>query len=478
MNLLIRKKGGFTLKESRTGIPEQAEYTEFVSKLLDHGTDNTNPYNSFGFTAGPTSPGKRFASSSADNISTKFVQEEHSDAWEFTAGGPPAEDSSVPPTLRSQSGSRLDRRSPSKVTRRPVPPRPGANPAPPNGGGAEDAPATGFSAAQWGEKIGSEHFVPQHATSASASPTRRSNSRKNSKPVKMTRGGTAGIVDEDDEIPTATAGWQDVPSGTQSPMAMDIDTPPVKEDTETFRMSQADGPRKIPVEPTRPEWRAGDINENPPPIPERPSLTTDTTAGVATQSKSAPSTANPFPAQTGGSEDSEEFRANFTDFKKVEPFTDPKPTGLQSFADLRTTLPFESRASSHVPLEKVQSVPHLEFPPAPVAPRLPPTMAVPGLRPSNAQWRKYASDFYNYMDKWETFNDKVLTHFAARQTELGKRRQQSGRAWLESAQGVDGAGMYQTELEQDHDIRKQWIRTCDEHQARIREFVTFRDRAK
>ncbi|KAK9774772.1 putative J domain-containing protein [Seiridium cardinale] len=480
LDRVIRKKQLSTQEAEEIRVQERKEYPSLDSNLRGGIDDNTNTYDSFGFPADPSTPGKRFASSSAENISTKFVDEQP-EAWEFTAGGPSTVESHVPFTSRSQSGSRLGRQPSSKFNRRPVPPIPGANPAAPTNVAPEGTSTAGFSAAQWGEKIGSEHFVPQPSTSASASPTRRASSRKNSKPVKVTRGGSAGIVDEDDEIPTTTAGWQDVPkppSGTQSPMAMDIDTPPIDKDSEALKRSQAHSARKIPVEPTRPEWRAGDANGNAEAPTQRPTLSTDAAGTTASPSKSAPSTANPFAIHNGGSEDSEEFRANFSDFKKVEPFTDPQPTGLQSFADLKTTLPFESRASAQIPLERAEPTPHLEFPTAPVAPRLPPTMAVPGLRPNNTQWRKYAQDFYNYMEKWEAFNDKVLTHFAARQQEMKQRRQQVGRAWLEGAHGMDGASLYQAELEQDHDVRKQWMRTCDEHQSRVREFVTFRDRAK
>ncbi|KAI1874793.1 uncharacterized protein JN550_002222 [Neoarthrinium moseri] len=484
MSSLVEKKCGSTpVKSTEKGVNKHHKIN-FVSKCdrLGYDTDSDTP-NSFAFDSNQSAAGqKRFASSSADNINTQFVNDENLESsWEFKAGGVSPDDAPTPSAkLRSQSGSRLGRRSPTKINRRPVPPRPEA------GQGSEDTTKAGFSAEDWGEKIGSEHFFPQPTPSASASPTRRTNSRKNSKPVKVTRGGSAGIVDEDDEIPTATRGWQDEPkpAGAQSPMAMDIDTPPVEKNDDTPKVSQPNGVRNIHVEPSRPEWRAGDLNGNPPPQPPRPTLNTDASAGVpfvgnpVIQSKSAPSTANPYANLNGGSEDSEEFRTTFSDFKNVEPLADPKPTGLQSFADLKTTLPFESQPSSTVPLDKVHPVPPLAFPIAPTAPRLPPTMAITGIRPSAGQWRKYAQEFYVYMEKWESFNQKVLDHFAARQKQMITRRQQHGRVWLDAMQGKDGASVYLADLEQDHDVRKQWARACDDHQARIREFMAFRDRVK
>lgn len=454
---------------------------------------NVDTHNSFSFGAdhgreGQSAGQKRFASSSAENINTTFVDDEHEhmDGWEFKAGGTSTDGASG---LRSQSGSRHGKRSPTKISRRPVPTRPDTDPVPPMQQNSDDTSKTGFSAEEWGEKIGPQHFVPQPAPSGSASPTRRANSRKNSRPIKMTKGGTAGLVDEDDEIPTAPSGWQEVPKyaprmSSPAPMDIDTETPPAEASNDAASTAPTNGARNINVEPTRPEWRPGNINGNPPPVPPtRPPLHTEAaskpfTGESITNPKPAPAATNPFVGMNGGSEDSEEFRTNFADFKKVEPFTDPKPTGLHSFADLKTTLPFESQPSGQVPLDKPQSVPSLAFPTAPVAPRLPPTMAVSSVRPNNASWRKYAQDFYNYMEKWELFNQKVLDHFTTRQANLIERRQKHGRSWLDGMQGQDGAGLYLVDLEQDHDVRQQWMRACEEHQTRVREFVAFRDRAK
>lgn len=105
-------------------------------------------------------------------------------------------------------------------------------------------------------------------------------------------------------------------------------------------------------------------------------------------------------------------------------------------------------------------------------------MTVTAIRPSMSHFRKYALEFGTYMDKWEIFNQKVLDHFVARQLQHTSRRQQLGPSWLDTTAGGDMARTYQAEAEQDHEVRKQWNRACDEHQNRIREFVTFRDRMK
>ncbi|KAK7956177.1 DnaJ domain-containing protein [Apiospora aurea] len=443
-------------------------YDEFKT-----GADYLN--SSFTFTSDPStsaqSPGQAqfSANGSSENINTKFVDDQNEDGWEFKAGGPSA-GSPTPSRKGSRSGSRIGR-SPA----RPVPrPRHATNPMPATQESEEEVSKAGFSAGEWSEKIGPQHFVPQPTKSVPGSPTRRAPSRKNSKPVKMTMG-TAGLVE--DEESSSSDGWREIPptpTGVDSPNAMDIDPP-----GEWRRYAKGTSQWG-----TRPEWRAGHVEGAAPPVPPRPTSTIEaanaTGAGRGDMhSNSVPASANPFAAPVGGSEDSEEFLTTFADFKKCEPFAEPAPTGLKSFADLKSTLPFDSKPSETIPLERDQPVGvSLDFPTPPVAPRLPPTMAVPSIRPNVATFRKYAQDFGNYMDKWEVFNQKVLDHFVARQEQYKLRRQQLGLAWLDSAQGGDIARIYQNEVEQDHEVRKKWSQWCDEHQSRMREYVAFRDRVK
>ncbi|KAK7927139.1 DnaJ domain-containing protein [Apiospora marii] len=445
---------------------------------LKTGADDPS---SFTFSSDPTTsaPSPNQAqfntNGSSENINTRFVDDQNEDGWEFKAGGP-STSSPTPSRKGSRSGS--SRRSPA----RPIPrPRQATNPMPSTQESEEEISKTGFSAGEWNEKIGPQHFVPQPSKSASGSPTRRAPSRKNSKPVKMTMG-TAGLVE--DEESSSSDGWREVPptpTTTDSPNAMDIDPP---EEGDATPKGPANGVRNIHVEPNRPEWRAGNVEGAAPPVPPRPTSTIEAanlpvTGHGNVQSTSAPASANPYAAPVGGSEDSEEFRTTFADFKNCEPFAEPAPTGLKSFADLKSTLPFDSMPSEAIPIEREQPVGvPLAFPTPPVAPRLPPTMAVPSIRPSTAVFRKYAQDFGNYMDKWEIFNQKVLDHFVARQEQYKLRRQQLGLSWLESGQGGDVARTYQNEVEQDHEIRKKWSQWCDDHQSRVREFVVFRDRMK
>jgi hypothetical protein len=258
--------------------------------------------------------------------------------------------------------------------------------------------------------------------------------------------------------------------------AMDIDTPPPLERTEeTSQAPKVNGARKYSTEPYRADWRAGDVNGASAKAVGSISGTNGTKDIFSGTNSAQPAVGvtNPFSSQHGGSEDTDEFRTTFTEFKGVEPFTDPKPSGLKSFTDLKSTLPFESKPSEQIPVDIKPPPGPLEFPSPPVAPRLPPTMGVAGIRPNISSFRKYSQDFYNYMDKWEAFHNKVIAHFATRQEEFKLRRQRRGANWLE-----DGARDYLTELDQDLDVQRKHADACAEHRKRVAEFVEFRDRVR
>ncbi|KAI5868557.1 hypothetical protein GGS23DRAFT_609241 [Durotheca rogersii] len=407
---------------------------------------------------------------SADNINTKFVEDEHPDDWKFSAGTTSAGEPVTPTKARAPSRNRINRRQ----TAKPRPAQPERMPSMQEN--FANATQQGFSAGEWSDKIGSQHFEPQPPRSTSNSPTRRANAKK-SRPVKMTAG-SAGLVD--DELNEGRPEKTPPPSGTvptsaDSSTAMDIDTPPSQKVDGTPKASHANDARKIPVEPHREEWRAGDVNgvHPKPPSPTRDGNPTQDHAAAA--SIPAPT---PFVAQHGGSEDSEDFRTTFSDFNNVAPFAASAPTGLKDLGDLKSTLPFPSRPSEQIPLEREQLpkfVP-LSFPTPPVAPRLPQTSV--GYRSNHANFRKYAQDFYQYMEKWENFNTKIMRHFSTRQEHFVLRRQQRGSAWLDATAQGDGAKEYLQELEQDQAVRTQWANAFADHQAKLREFMTFRDEVR
>ncbi|KAI1461393.1 hypothetical protein F4805DRAFT_476953 [Annulohypoxylon moriforme] len=422
-------------------------------------------------------PGKeRLAKPSFDSINTKFGEDwdELPEDLKFSAGTASTNGPQTPTKGRPQSRSRSRRQTPKT---RPTE----TERMPPMPEGPGNAAGNGFSAGEWSDKIGSQHFVPQSSRSVSSSPTRRTNAKKG-KPVKMTAG-TAGLVDEEE-----SDGYHDAQSNSSgsaqanvdSSSAMDIDSPPPEKVDETPKAPQTNGARNIPVEPHREEWRAGDVNgvRTKSASPKRDGIPAKRPfAQTTTPQPASIPVPNPFAAQHGGSEDTDEFRTTFADFKNVEPFVNPSVTGLKDFSDLKSTLPFESKPSEQIPLDKEQPPKRLslEFPSPPVAPRLPPTVVAVGVQPNKVLFRKYAQDFHQYLDKWEVFSARIIKHFSTRQDLYTRRRQQLGLAWLETSSKAED---YLMELEQDRAVRAQWNNACVEHEAKIREFMTFRDQVK
>ncbi|KAI0111890.1 hypothetical protein F4814DRAFT_441150 [Daldinia grandis] len=474
---LINNRSKYDRKFSTfsSNVNDEAEYGTSPIKKTRLNT-NQKYSSSFTFPTGSNinSQGPGLARNSADSINTRFVDDELPEDWKFSAGTASASDPQTPTRITPHSRSRVGRRQVPRPRNMETDSVPSAQASAGNGIGL------GFSAWEWSAKIEPRHFEPQPPRSTSSSPSRRANLKK-SKPVKMTAG-TAGLVDEEEN-----EGWQEaqsagpVPGNVDTATAMDIDSPPSEKVNDTLKVSQMNSARKIPVEPHREEWRAGNVNEvrAKSASPTRDGNTTKEnfaqTSGPETASIPA---AHPFVAQHGGSEDTDEFRTTFSDFRKVEPFVDPAPRGLGDFGDLKTTLPFQSKPSEHIPLDKEHPPKSttLEFPAPPVAPRLPQAVLTAGIRPNQVQFSKYAQDFYQYMDKWESFNARIMAHFATRQENFKIRRQQRGVAWLDtSLGGSDAARDYLAELEQDQVVRQQWLGAHADHQAKIREFMMFRD---
>ncbi|KAI0553479.1 hypothetical protein F4679DRAFT_571182 [Xylaria curta] len=455
--------------ESRVGKSQHTSHDLTSNSKVDA---DYNRASSFNFSSGPstarTDAGfKTFTRNSAENINTRFVDLE--DDWQFKAGSASANEATIPPRSRPQSRNRPPNRQ------KTFPKPPFSTPMPE----AQDTPVMssgdqGFSAGMWNEQIGSQHFEPQPSNSASTSPTRRGPPKK-SKSFKMTAG-TAAVVDEEESEEYQDTHRPSMGPTSMVPDAMDIDTPPVEKTEGNPNPIDVNSARKYATEPYRKDWRAGDVN-GVSSSAGRPAPSTNGTNGAISQTngiKPEVGTTNNGPLRHGGSEDSEEFRATFSDFKNVEPFADPSPSGLKSFAALKSTLPFESRPSEQIPSDiKPPPVPArpLEFPHPPVAPRLPPTMGVAGLRPNNSSFKKYAESFHNYMEKWDVFNNKVLAHFVTRQEEFKSRRLRRGANWLE-----EGVTDYLTEVDQDLDVQKKYADACAEHRKSVAQFREFRDR--
>ncbi|KAL7822938.1 hypothetical protein V8C26DRAFT_418627 [Trichoderma gracile] len=433
------------------------------------------------FTPSPPRTSKFRKSTSADGINTTFVEDESSATWQFSAG---SGDNNPPPLNRSQSDSRAGRRSP--IKRRPVPSSNGPE------SGAQ-APQNGFDAESWNSMFGPQTFAPPPATpKTSVSPTRqgRSTTRKTTRTTRPLAG-NAAIVEEysEEEERYVWTGRKNDPksAAVDSPQAMDIDppltaspaaahtpsppppgaaaasatafpaTPPASQpQSQSHPHPHPTAARNIPVEPSRPEWRPGNVT------------------GLAQVYEQAEERKH-IPVNLQGSEDSEEFRATFEDLKNVAPFAPPK-AGLKSFTDLKDSLPFESKASSELHLDVPQAHP-LVFPEPPVAPRLPPTVAVDGVKPNVGSWSKYLEEFEGYLRLWDMFNSQVVDHFATRKSNILHTRASKGYSFL-AARGDADVVEYHNWVEQDNGVRRRWLAACEEHELRFREFMAFREKMK
>ncbi|KAL1909328.1 hypothetical protein Sste5344_004958 [Sporothrix stenoceras] len=534
-----------------------------------------------------------FTRTSVEDINTRFVSGEKANAaWAFSAGGSEGEQNGngdFPSRVRrSQSGSRLGRRSPGKsnsipkpdggVPPPPPPPPPSQQAAPqsqdpspasstisvadgnsskpneagngPKGGSNTTTTTNYFNAGRWAEQIGSEHFVPWNAQQPPNLPPRQptptqQRARPIKKPKPIQRSNTTApheyiVIDDDTDEEegggsTADAGakhqkqqqaqQQQQPievepevSGFASPVAMDIDSPPAAEPPTFDGASAADaarpvgssgtdtaggaplsnpdpqvnGARNIPVEPTRPEWRAGDVNK-------AATTSAAAAAGATAASASAPKASPNINVNNNvGSEDSEEFRATLSDMKKVEPFAENTSgiqgsagTGLGSFGDLQNNLPFDSKAASASMPQAGSSAARaarsrsrssrktINFPKAPIAPHPPPALGVPGLQPSAGSWDKYVSEFRHYMLEWAAFNKLYVDHFQARCHDVELQRRDGDFAWLTSADGDNnGINRYLDWMEQDEEVRARWSVACSGHDMEVRKFMAFRERMR
>ncbi|KAF4437402.1 hypothetical protein F53441_13036 [Fusarium austroafricanum] len=426
----------------------------------------------------------RFARRNTNDINTSFADEEDAAGWEFSAGGP-EQDS---PTKPRKPG----RRSPGKR-----PPMSGKS-TPSFMSDAEKSdsakPESAFNPAGW--DFGPQTFVPQPSKSVSPTRSIRTNSRK---PKASKKTSHANLVDDDSSSDDEVLEWrgrkvQEEPPVAESPQAMDIDTPPaatsmppprppkvpspnptqatpspqptqpLNQPRQPAESNQAPGAvpmphaaRNINVEPTRPEWRPGNLetvngNEQRPEILRKP--------------------INP---NNVGSEDSEEFRASLADLRNVAPFSH-QSSGLKSFSDLKDNLPFESKPAPQIPM-KLPKVHPLVFPAAPTAPQIPAAATVNGAQPSALSWETYVKGFENYLKQWDTFNAQVVDHFATRKSNIARTREEKGYLFLETRGDADIQEYYNW-LEQDMDVRRRWTAACEEHEQRFREFMAFRMKMK
>jgi hypothetical protein len=167
----------------------------------------------------------------------------------------------------------------------------------------------------------------------------------------------------------------------------------------------------------------------------------------------------------------------FKEFGNVAPFAAAAGGGLGSLGDLKSQLPFESKASSRVtlgPQGQGTSKP-IAFPTPPKAPRPPAALAITGLKPSADAWKKYVEEFHGYMEEFADFNARIVDHFAARRKVIQQNREATAFDWLES-RGDSGLQEYLQWLDEDKHVRQKWMSCCDIHELTVREFMKHREK--
>lgn len=446
---------------------QQTDVSQPTAKQ-NNATD-TEPPTSFSFpvdddTFSPTDQ-QRSAPKSAESINTRFVADEFAGSeWQFNAGNA-NEDAFLAAKQRAQARARQARPSPTKKSS-------GINLQQGTASDPElsstEQRAGGFNPDQWSSTFGPEAFVPQPPRNHSASPSKVNRPIKKPRSVRMTAG-TAGMVDSDESSssgdrtrpPTATADYANpTPAATDSPIAMDIDTPPAEPSKPA---TQPSGARNIPVEPSKPEWRAGNVNgvnvDAPPPAPPKA----------------------PLHPNRMGSEDTESFFGSasnpLADFRNVAPFA-PELGGLGSLGDLASNLPFESKAASKVTLgedtndSETSSIP---FPACPKAPHPPTALAVQTLKPTIEAWKKYVREFHAYMEQWADFNVRVIGHFEKRKEYIVRSKNETGFNWVESRDD-SGIRKWLQWLEDDKLYRQKWQGACETHEMNVRAFLKYKEK--
>jgi hypothetical protein len=383
---------------------------------------------------------KTFAKSSVDDINTSFVNDSGNNKFEFSAGGTDQAHPTQPQQSKGNAESANAHPFENHVD--------GAN------GSAQEFGNQKFHAEGWGGQFGPETFVPPARTGSSGSPSKPTRtSTKKPKSTKSANGDNVIVIDDSSDDDAFTwRGRKSQPSvpAADSPQAMDIDSPRAASPPPA-----ANEPRNIPVEPSRPEWRAGD--------------------SAAVDPKPTTPTPNKAYSNAVGSEDSEEFKASLADLRNAAPLKHEQ-AGLKSFDDLKDNLPFESKAGGEVPLNGVPPPQPLAFPDAPKAPRLPPAVAVSGIQPNVASWEKYSLAFENYLREWDSFQKKVTDHFATRMSNIAQSRESRGYAFLRLNENdcLD----YFKSVHQDNDVRRRWNTECEAHEQHLREFMAFREQMK
>ena len=170
------------------------------------------------------------------------------------------------------------------------------------------------------------------------------------------------------------------------------------------------------------------------------------------------------------------LNTNLHDLANVEPIA-RSADGLKSFADMSSTLPFDSQAAGSLPTHPLE--PHkLRMPSVPKAPEPPPKL-------TKQSWHAFSETFGAYLQAYHAFNKTMLAHFEARESQA-QARMAGGFAWLEATgdtsgvltAGPSGYGGYMQGVKEDEQVRETWSLGCERHADACKAFEKTRERVK
>ncbi|KAH9825710.1 DnaJ molecular chaperone homology domain [Teratosphaeria destructans] len=310
--------------------------------------------------------------------------------------------------------------------------------------GSNVSSSSKFDPQEWDGAFTDPSWVSGNPPPKPSSPIKgnKARSRKSSRAANASE--TTGSMEQphvvdDDAGPSggASVGQGDGTSATDYADEMDIDSAPPASDVHANaqavpkQAAASKEPRLVSVPPSA--WR---------------------------QSQGPPGTKSDDPA----------LKANLEDLARVEPFAaHAGGEGLQSFAGLSSTLPFQSQASA-----PEQPQPRtLKLPQRPKAPE-------PPQRLTKESWHNYVAAFGSYLGAYHAFNTTLIKHFEAREVQA-KEYLSGGTAWLEAAgttANSKGFPSYLQGVMDDEQVREAWSIGHERHQDAVKTFDGIRERVR
>jgi hypothetical protein len=222
---------------------------------------------------------------------------------------------------------------------------------------------------------------------------------------------------------------------------------------------------KIPVNTPKPATVADEVDENAPRTQSPDEMDVDDAPPANAPQTSTTQEPRIYPVNTTQLRQNESTGFNI---KLDDLGAAVDSHGLDGLADISSTLPFTSKASTTIPTFTPQN---LVLPPLPRAPSTPTKL-------TRASWSTYCTTFSLYLDKFNTYNAVIVKHFASRQ-ELAAKVVKAGIRALEAvgeASTGEGFMSYAQAVKEDERVRECWNVGCERHGEAVREFEAVRER--